>query len=147
MLAYDGLLAAPGASHTSSDNDHAQQKSVAVVGSGIAGLSAAWLISQAGHKVTLFERESRPGMDAFGVDLEDGCVFPLHSLSILHIVCPDFGCCFRYFSFALVPLLASLQAPNRHPTTGLFRGFLPEFDGIVPQGWCGIRTMELGICC
>lgn len=33
---------------------------MAVVGSGIAGLSAAWLLSQR-HRVTLFEADSRPG--------------------------------------------------------------------------------------
>ncbi len=33
---------------------------IAVVGSGIAGLSAAWLLSRA-HRVTLYEKEDRPG--------------------------------------------------------------------------------------
>ena len=40
--------------------DRGERLDVAVVGSGIAGLSCAWLLSQR-HKVTLYERESRPG--------------------------------------------------------------------------------------
>lgn len=36
-------------------------KSVAVVGSGPAGLAAAAQLNQAGHEVTVFEREDRPG--------------------------------------------------------------------------------------
>ena len=37
-----------------------QRLDIAVVGSGIAGMSAAWLLSQA-HNVTVFEREPRLG--------------------------------------------------------------------------------------
>lgn len=42
---------------------------IAVVGSGIAGLSAAWLLSK-DHEVTVFERSARLGMDAHGLDIE-----------------------------------------------------------------------------
>lgn len=44
---------------------------VAVVGSGIAGLSAAWLLSQA-HRVTLYEKDDRAGGHSNTVDLGDG---------------------------------------------------------------------------
>ena len=37
------------------------QKSVAVVGSGPAGLAAAWYLNQKGHSVTVYERSDRPG--------------------------------------------------------------------------------------
>lgn len=42
---------------------------IGIIGSGIAGLSAAWLLHQT-HDVTLFDRQTELGMDVFSVDVE-----------------------------------------------------------------------------
>lgn len=44
----------------------------AVIGSGVAGVVAAWELSKAGWKVSLFERESRIGGHTHTIVLEDG---------------------------------------------------------------------------
>ena len=50
---------------------------IAVVGSGISGLSSAWLLSQR-HQVTLFEAENRLGGHTHTVDVTlDGQTFPV----------------------------------------------------------------------
>lgn len=47
----------------------ARPRRIAVIGSGIGGLTAAWLLRrQPGTEVTLFEQHARPGMGVFGVD-------------------------------------------------------------------------------
>ena len=48
-----------------------QKLDIAVVGSGIAGLSAAWLLSKA-HRVTLYESAPRPGGHSNTVDVRIG---------------------------------------------------------------------------
>src|SRR6202012_833154 len=56
----------------------AEGMEIAVIGSGIAGLSAAWLLSQR-HRVTLYESAPRPGghsntVDADGVAVDTGFI-------------------------------------------------------------------------
>ena len=56
----------------------AEGMEIAVIGSGIAGLSAAWLLSRR-HRVTLYESASRPGghsntVDAAGVAVDTGFI-------------------------------------------------------------------------
>ncbi len=44
---------------------------IAIIGSGIAGLSAAWLLGRQ-HHITMFERHARPGMGAFNLNYHFG---------------------------------------------------------------------------
>ena len=44
---------------------------IAVIGTGIAGLTAAWLFNRAGHDVTLFEKQSSLGMASHGIEIPD----------------------------------------------------------------------------
>lgn len=70
---------------------------IAVVGSGIAGLSAAWLLSRQ-HHVTLFEAEDRLGGHTHTVDVTlDGQTFPVDTgfLVFNHRTYPELSRLFR----------------------------------------------------
>jgi len=45
------------------------QQRIGVIGSGMAGLAAAWICRRAGHEVTIFESQARSGMDAHTLDM------------------------------------------------------------------------------
>ena len=60
---------------------------IAVIGSGIAGLTAAWLFQRGGHQVSLYEKRSSVGLDAFRVTTAtDGvrCDVPSRMFNALH---------------------------------------------------------------
>src|ERR1700761_7380978 len=52
--------------------DCSHRKRIAVVGSGISGLSAAWLLGKR-HDVTLFEAAPRPGGHSHTMQVAAGC--------------------------------------------------------------------------
>ena len=58
-------------------------KRIGVIGAGISGLSAAHLLSQKGHLVDIFEKESKLGghTDTHTLDLHGSTV----NLSLIHI--------------------------------------------------------------
>ncbi len=45
---------------------------IAVIGTGIAGLTSAWLLHRSGHEVTLFEKQSSLGMASHGIQISNG---------------------------------------------------------------------------
>jgi phytoene dehydrogenase-like protein len=45
-------------------------QTIAVVGAGLAGLAAAWRLTQQGHRVTVFERHAAPGRVARSVPVD-----------------------------------------------------------------------------
>ena len=85
---------------------------IAVVGSGISGLSAAWLLSRA-HRVTLYESASRPGghsntVEAVGVAVDTG---------------------FIVYNEATYPNLTALFAHLEVPTKASEMSFAVSLDG------------------
>ena len=47
---------------------------IAIIGSGMAGLAAARILQDAGHRVTIFEALSGRGMDSHSIDFEGGLI-------------------------------------------------------------------------
>ncbi|MCG8618171.1 MAG: FAD-dependent oxidoreductase [Desulfobacterales bacterium] len=43
---------------------------IGIIGTGIAGLSAAWLLNRTGHRVTLYEKDHTLGMDSHSISFE-----------------------------------------------------------------------------
>lgn len=77
---------------------------VAIVGAGLAGLTCAWRLQQAGHRVVLFEREARAGgrmasvdVDGFRVDV--GANLMLANYTHLRALADEVGLGEQWFKF------------------------------------------------
>ena len=76
---------------------------IAIVGTGIAGLSAGWLLQQAGHQPVLLERNSSLGMDANSFDFSAAELDDANSDQICRVDLP-----LRMFNRSMWPNLANL---------------------------------------
>ena len=47
---------------------------IAIIGSGMAGLAAARILQDAGHKITIFEALAGRGMDSHSLDFDGGLI-------------------------------------------------------------------------
>lgn len=86
---------------------------IAVVGSGVSGLSCAWLLAEGGRDVTLFEADDRLGGHSNTVDADDGTAV-------------DTG--FIVFNEANYPNLTALLAHLKVPTKPALMSFAVSID-------------------
>ncbi len=76
------------------------EKKVAIIGSGVTGLGAAWHLCQVGYDFTLFESKDFPGGHAttINVPVEDGNMIPVDDGFIVFnkvgIHCYVLSCCY-----------------------------------------------------
>jgi len=103
---------------------------IAIVGSGIAGLGAAWLLQKQGHAVTVFEAEPRAGGHTHTVDVTlEGVTHPV-----------DTG--FLVFNDRTYPHLISLFAELGVPSVASEMSFSVRDDGSGLE-WAGTNLATL----
>lgn len=111
-----------------------EKQRIAVVGAGISGLSAAWLLSRR-HKVTLYEADNRLGGHANTIDVEtpDGMVAVDTGFIVYNEVnYPDLTALFRHLGVATAPTEMSFAL-------SLDRGAY-EYSGSGADGFFGQRS-------
>jgi len=57
-----------------SSTDGTKILDIAIIGSGMAGLAAARILHDAGHKVTIFEALAGRGMDSHSIEFDGGII-------------------------------------------------------------------------
>lgn len=105
-------------------NTNRDTRRVAIVGGGLAGLSAAWYLSKSGLPVTLFEASSRLGGRARSFEERHiGCEVD----TCQHIA---LGCCTQFFEFCrelqILPYFERHQTLYFVDTTGQIHRFCPS---------------------
>jgi predicted NAD/FAD-binding protein len=122
---------------------------IAVVGSGISGLSAAWLLSQR-HQVTLFEAENRLGGHTHTVDVSlDGQTFPVDTgfLVFNHRTYPELTRLFDTLGIETVVSDMSFSVRLDHPDlewagTSLGTVFGQRVNLARPAFWSMLRDIR-----
>jgi hypothetical protein len=123
------------------------KKNIAVVGSGISGLSSAWLLSQR-HDVTLFEAEDRLGGHSNTVNLElDGRTIPVDTGFIVlnDRTYPNLLGMFRHLDVAIEPsdmgFAVSIER-GRLEYSGSTRGILAQPGNLLsPRYWSMLNDL------
>ena len=116
-------------------------KKIAVVGTGIAGLSAAWLLSKK-HEVTIYEKENRLGGHINTVDVisEVGCI-PIDTGFIVYneLNYPNLAALFDYLNVTTSPSDMSFAVSTnggKFEYAGNLRGlFARPLNGVSPRFW------------
>jgi len=111
-------------------DDAGRRMRIAIVGSGIAGLGAAWLLQKQGHAVTVFEAEPRAGGHTHTVDVTlEGVTHPV-----------DTG--FLVFNDRTYPHLIALFAELGVPSVASEMSFSVRDDGSGLE-WAGTSLATL----
>lgn len=121
---------------------------IAVVGSGISGLSAAWLLGKR-HRVTLFEASSRPGGHSNTVDVMlAGGPVPVDTGFIVYNepAYPNLTALFRHLSIQTEPtdmtFSVSLGDGRLEYAGGKFGGLLAQPRNLIrPRFWSMLRDI------
>jgi monoamine oxidase len=118
------------ASHTGLERKAAPKK-VIVIGAGLAGLSAAYELTQAGHDVTVLEAQSRPGGRV--LTLREPFADGLFAEAGARDIADTHDFTLKYIALFNLSLTSSPPSPNLG-SIGYFRGTRIKFtEGVTPE--------------
>lgn len=123
-------------------------QNIAVIGAGISGLSAAWLLSKT-HTVTLFEQDARLGGHSNTVDMDiDGAVVPVDTGFIVFnsATYPNLLALFDHLNIPQHPtemsFAASMNGGAYEYSGGTYLGMVAQPSNIVrPSHWRMIKDI------
>ncbi|GJP59725.1 hypothetical protein CLOP_g15100 [Closterium sp. NIES-67] len=119
---------------------------VAVVGSGVAGLAAAWRLSQQGVQVTVLEKDSHVGGHAFTYRTDDGVDVDLGFMVFNAVTYPNMISFFEELEVAIEPsdMSFSVSVPRcEWGSNGLAGLFASKRNVLRPSFWRMLREMTL----
>jgi uncharacterized protein len=122
----------------SAENQQTRTLEVAVVGSGISGLSAAWLLSKR-HRVTLYEADSRIGGHSNTVDV-DGAAVDTGFIVYNEATYPNFSALLGHLGVETKPtnMTFAVSLDNgrlEYSGTGVTGLFAQPLNAVSPRFW------------